>query len=295
MSDLQPKTSIRRRIVWRLELFVAAVMTLYALLAAVYLNHHLGTLLESTLKTQANNVLLATEDNLANLQANMQRLSSSDVIINAVIDVQGRSHYIPKLIDDFNTSNRLIGSAMYDFSGKEIYSSLTNQQKQWILPSMLHTSLELGQEQFIYLAEQKLIAFIQPVVYYGTTQAAILSLIDFPDLLTARETQNDDIHLYIYSGDNLIYGPDNLHQPDYQVISQTIHADQGLAISRALDFKVRMDVDSQVYYRPIIISVLTMAGIGIGVLFITYFIGLKLSENIAHPIIELSRRISPGQ
>jgi signal transduction histidine kinase len=283
--------SIRSRILTSLVSFVLTIVLIFIAGFALYLNYSLRQQLTNTLQVQANNAASNIEDRMQLIQNNLIRLSSSDVVINTIIDIQGRDEYIAKVFDNFNASNQVLATELYNYSGKLIYTS-DSQSKMSVSASVLLVTLELGKEHIIFDPENLVITFVTPIQYYDTTQAALATYVNFTDLLQSRQGSESGLSVSYYIDNQLIH--QNVHQSVESDKRITVYSTnhQDLKQSGILALSASVGMTRSDFFGPIYTALQVLFLIGLIILIVTLIMGNILAKKLAQPIVNLAKTIS---
>ncbi|QPK64547.1 response regulator [Methylomonas sp. LL1] len=195
---------LRRRITWLFGSFVVIAMLSVASVVAYRLIGILTEALETDLdkRYEVNAGQLAQRFDY--LLESAQVLAKNPLLINGIIDSQGRKTYLPKLVANFEQGRDVRAVALLDFDGRPIYASQPN------LPTYqdsheLRTALNYGVVGQSVDAERRLWQVFVPVVYYGTTQAALLVNFDLPAIAQRVLPADPDLRHSLFDGQNRLY------------------------------------------------------------------------------------------
>lgn len=166
------RRGLRRRIAWVFGSFVAVAMLSVALVVAYRLINLLTTSLESDLDTHLEVNIGQLAQRCDYLLESVQVLSKNPLLMG-ISDRESRKTYLPKLVANFKEGRDVQTVALLDFDGRPIY---TDQPQ---LPTYkdsreLRSALNYGVVTQSVDTERKLWRVFVPVLYYGTTQAALL-------------------------------------------------------------------------------------------------------------------------
>jgi two-component system, sensor histidine kinase and response regulator len=208
MNLLRPfhrHASLRRRITWVFGGFVLVAMLVVAAMVGYRVIGLLTDALEADLDQQHQAKARQLAQRFDILLDSVETLAKSPLLINGVVDSQGRGTYLPKLVAGFQEGRDVVDVAVLDFDGRPIYSSRatppTYQGSRELRAALnyglvSHTIDMRGARAFWRV-------FV-PIVYYGTTQAVLLVSFDVPAI--ARRVFADDVDLAyrLFSGGRLV-------------------------------------------------------------------------------------------
>jgi hypothetical protein len=195
---------LRQRITVVFGSFVAIAM----LSVAMVVSYRLISLLTESLESDLDKHLEVNVGQLAQrfdyLLESAQLLSKNSLLINGISDSQSRKTYLPKMVSNFEEGRDVQAVALLDFDGRPVYTdqpSLPTYQDS----RELRTALNYGVVTHAVDAEHKLWRVFVPVLYYGTTQGALLVDFDLPAIVKRVLPVDPDLRHRLFSGNNLLY------------------------------------------------------------------------------------------
>ena len=120
------RRSLKRRLTLQVSGFVAAIMLLITMLVAVQVDSYLSRQMQTSLLDvgRANQALL--EQRIAYLVENTERLAVNELVINGLVDEQGRQAYLPKLADNFAAGRDVLRFALVGFDAYDWHLRLSS-------------------------------------------------------------------------------------------------------------------------------------------------------------------------
>jgi len=291
MALITTKHGLRRRITWIFGSFVLVAMISVASIVA----YRLIGLLTDTLETDLDNRFEVEAGQLSQrfdyLLESVQVLAKNPLIINGVSDIQGRKTYLPQLIANFEEGRDVHSVALLDFDGRPIYSSRPN------LPTYqssreLRTALNYGVLSQAIDIDNKLWQVFVPVVYYGTTQAALLINFDLPAVAKRVLPSEPDLMLSLYGDDNLLYVSGALAPADAVAKRGRIADSASTSPLAGLTLELEVAMSRQKMLAPAKMAIRDVTFLGLLLTLIGIMLASWLGYRLARPILLLRKRAS---
>ena len=283
------KGSLRGRIIWMFGSFVVLAMLSVSVVVGYRLIGLLTESLENDLDKRFEVDVGQLEQRFDYLLESVQVLAKNPLVINGISDTQGRKTYLPKLVANFEEGRDVKAVALLDFDGRPIYSSQADLPTYQGSPE-LRTALNFGVVGQVVNVEHKLWYVFVPVVYYGTTQAALLVAFDLPAIARRALPAEPDSRLSLFSGNQLLCILGDIPAADAMVKRGSL-LDRPDAMNLAgLDLDVEVALSRQKVLAPAKMAVRDVAMLG----FLLTLIGIGLASwfgyRLARPILILCQR-----
>ena len=137
------------------------------------------------------------------LDQTIVRFSKNQLVVKSLIDPKGREVYLPQLAKEFSLTSFVRDLAVVDFAGKQIYGR-TEQIAVAPDHSYLRKALATETRTIELLPQDLTLRVIQPVVYYQTTQGAVVVTLDLGAMLREILSVDSTSFYQVYSGDRLL-------------------------------------------------------------------------------------------
>jgi signal transduction histidine kinase len=200
--------SLRTRITLWFGTFVAFSMVLLGGAVAYRLITSLDATLEEHVKEQATADATRLAQRFDYMLESAQVLAKNPLLINGISDSQARQTNLPPLVANFMAGRDVHAVALLDFDGRPVYSSLP-ELPTYQGSNALRTALNqgvIGQE--IDMGRRQWRLFV-PILYYNTTQGALLVDFDLPDIAARILTPTSDMQQSLLSQGKVLYASNN--------------------------------------------------------------------------------------
>jgi len=283
------KHGLRRRITWVFGGFVFIAMVS----VASVVSYRLISLLTDALETDLDRHFEVDAGQLTQrfdyLLESVQVLAKNPLVINGVSDAQGRKTYLPKLVANFEEGRDVRSVALLDFDGRAIYSSKPN------LPTYrdsreLRAALNYGVVSQAIDSQHALWQVFVPVVYYGTTQAALLVNYDLKAIANRVLPTDPDLFRSLYIDHDTLYVSGDMKSNDVITKRQRI-ADPAYAINlRGLNLELEIAIPREKILAPAKTAVLDVTVLGLMVTMVGIGLASWFGYRLAKPILVLRSR-----
>ncbi|SCZ59320.1 EAL domain-containing protein [Thiohalomonas denitrificans] len=286
------KFSLKRKLMLQTSVFVAAIMMLVTVLVAVLLNGYLSRQMHATLEDVSRSAQMLLEQRIAYLVENTGRLAGSQLVINGLLDPQGRQTYLPELAKNFAAGGDVAAFSLVDFDGRPIYQR-QSELREYNRSTELRGALAMGQlTLFIRPSEERLIV-AAPVEYYATTQGALVVEFDL-DAISQRSRlyQSEGYYKLLVGGEEVV---SHRHSPDERYISQRVSADSRTPLLNTLGLEVEVGFPERIYLAPVWDAVQRFILLGAVLTLAAVFVSAWIGNTIARPILALHRRVTADE
>ena len=276
------KVGMRFGVCLGLSIFVTVV-------AAAYLS---GSARLQSEKTLWNAQLVARLDlleaRLSHFQATAQSFSENSYVSNGIIDVIGRSAYLPRELENMDRTPGIAKVLLTDFNGGLIAWSGSSEAKLGLL-DIVRSTINSGKPRAWCDAEHELLYMSQPVNYYNTPQGALIVAIDVPGVresITSKlqASQSDGTFFRVgCAGVPLFNEEKKIITPQGWMYEISLKPDP---VRHPMQFSLKMDISAGIPYLSLFLPVLIMIGkiFVLGLVFM--YIGGMIAKNIELELIE---------
>lgn len=284
------RRNLRRRIVFAVGIFVAFSMVTVVMTMSARLFSTISANLSDELEQRSSQDGKLFIQRIEYLLESASVLVKNPFVINGINDAQGRLSYLPKLVENFSESRDVSAVALLGFDGNPLYSSLET------LPTYgssaeLRSTLANGIRSYLVDAARGEWAVFVPVIYYGTTQGALVVVFDLR-AVAKRVLPSDPLMGHrLKVGDELIYADQPSTDSDLLVARQPL-IDNGNSFLAGLKLELEVMAPRRHYLQPATSAVRDVAIIGIfltlAAIAVAYWIGVTISR----PIMLLRQRVA---
>ena len=283
------RRSLKRRLTLQVSGFVAAAMALITALVAVQMDTYLSRMMQSSLLDvgRANQTLL--EQRVAALVENTERLAANELIINGLVDDQGRQSYLPKLAENFAAERDVVRFALVDFDGRPVFYTgprLTNYDAS----PALRGALSMGRRTlYIRMPEQQLV-IAAPINFYNTTQGAVAVAFDLSAIAARSELHHPQAYLRFFKDGQPLFARNFNAGETY--ISERIAPGKSEPLLQALGLELEIGLPETIYRNPVWEALLNFLLIGVALTVVAVFLSAWIGNTIAAPLLTLYRRVT---
>ncbi|MBF0286628.1 MAG: response regulator [SAR324 cluster bacterium] len=276
--------SLRTKLVVYFAGFVALVTLIIPVFFIFSLQRTLTQNLESTLSENADEFLKDLELITGQLIKEINRFSTNRFVINSLVDASGRSEYLPQIVQNFSATQDIKGVGIVDFEGNFIYSNREIQPNK----TYLRKALVAGKSQ-LYISETKDLVIIDPILYYQTTQGAILIVFDLNKLIPLVEFITRAYTYKVYAADDLVFS--GMFEQNEKYFSIRRNASETNKLMKNLQIGVEISVLQSEYFKPVKHAIYQLVAIGLVFVGVAVFLAVRVGNSIAGPILELCENI----
>ena len=284
------RRSLRRRITVVFGVFVALSMVTVVVIVSFRLFSAITANLSHELEEHGQQDAKLFLQRIEYLLESASVLVKNPQVINGLNDPQGRLTYLPELVKNFSENRDVNAVALLGFDGKPLYSSLEN------LPTYgdsteLRSTLANGVLSYLVDAARGQWVVFVPIIYYGTTQGALVVAFDLQAVAKRVLPGDPFIGHRLKAEDKLIYE----HQPsdasDLLVSRQPLtESSEGFLAGLKLDLEVT--VVRQHYLQPAITAVRDVAILGIILTLAAIAVASWIGFTVTRPILLLRQRVT---
>ena len=286
------KKSIKKRLVGQFVFFVTSVLLLVIATASYFFTQIMIANLSTNLSLKGHNILQRLEQRVTFHQEQVAYFSRNHFVVNSLVDLEGRSTYLPNLVSDFNQVKDVFSTTIVDFEGKTIYSTM-DTQPVYLIKTDLYPTLSRGQSFMKLSPDKTRIAFVRPIDYYRTPQGAAIVEVNLKDMFSQLIMGDETTLFRLYSEDMIVaetITPKhsfNFFKVEHRPEIYSKHMNQ-------LKLWMEIGVPSETFYRPIRYTVLKLLSMGLFFTVIAAFVAYKIGQKLASPILRFCEKIEKG-
>lgn len=279
--------SIKKRIVSQFSGLVAVSILLMIVFMAYLVTDNMKIQAELSLKNRADSIQNKIEYRLDYLIESTKLLAKNDLMVNALIDEEGRKEYITPLVKNFMEDKNVITLSVVDFDGKEIFKT---QEKlpQYKDSAYLRRSLAMGETTYYLNVNNNCMTVISPIKYYDTTQGSLIAEFDLSTIIDKYVPNDSFAYIKIFKKDVEIYGYNFNEDENYY--SYTLPLNH-TPIFNNLEIALEMGLQETYHLAPINDAIFKLFLFGIILLVIGIFISYLLSVSVTNPILKLYKKV----
>lgn len=287
---LPRRKSLRTRITLWFGTFVAFSMVLLGGAVAYRLITSLNATLEVHVKEQATADANRLSQRFDYMLESAQVLAKNPLLINGISDSQARQTNLPPLVANFMAGRDVHAVALLDFDGRPVYSSLPDlptYQGSNALRTALNQGV-IGQEIDI---ERKQWRLFVPVLYYNTTQGALLVDFDLQGIAARILTPTSDMQQSLLSQGKVLYASNNKLTGNLVMERRYLGEGNQEALSHlGLELDVVMSRDRLL--APANIAIRDVALLGLLLTALAIALASWFGHRLAQPILTLRDRVA---
>jgi len=282
----------RHQLRWRITLIFALFVALAMLVLGAVIGYRLITTLtqqlEGDLQNRVQNDVDALRQRMEYLLDSASNLARNPLIINGLQDPQGRRDYLLQLAVNFAENRDVVAIALLDYDGHPVFSSLDNAPTYQNSP-VLRTTLTRGVNSLWLDSEHKRWVVFVPIIYYHTTQGALVVAYDLAAL--AQRLLPDSPVL----GHRLLAG-------DVEIFNHATNIADALVAQAALNSKqqgqfndlglvIEVVGPKNHYLGPAISALRDIAVLGVLLTLAALLVASRIGFSVARPILTLCQRV----
>ena len=280
-------SSLKTRLVGNFLALVVGIIVIFMITICIALFIEKKNYIIEDLNFQDHHSLQLIEQKLCFFIESVDNFCGNHFIINSIIHSQSKWQYLPKLVEDFCRFQYVVSVTIVDYQGKVIHSSLKNPPDYNKILYLRHT-LVSGQKIVTVKKSSKNLIIVDSVDYYDSPIGAVIVEIEFDKLVSNILLNAPSTYHKLYAGKQLIFSTkqdDNLKYMVHENIAQ-----QDLTNLYSLNIRLESGALQSIYINTILRVISPVLFLGILFVIISILIAIKLSRDIAIPIIELCKK-----
>lgn len=281
------KKSIKHKIVQQVTTMVVVTVLISILVVLFLVKKQAENHAEELLHFKALVLQEKIEQRLDFLIENAESLTTNKLMVNALTDSEGRSKYLPPLIENFISGKDVISFNLVGFDGQPIYQS-QNETLHYNESKMLRMALAY-KKSTSFLSEDHQLVTVSPIEYYSTTQGAVIVVFDLKSIIVQQIDANDGIFVRLQKTDQSVF--EHNYHADRQYYSYVLNDSHEDTLFNTLGIQLEVGIESEIYQSPIFDIVLQLLVVGVVLTFISWFFSIRTAHRISSPILELLNRV----
>lgn len=285
--SLASKKSIKRKVILQFSGLIAVAMLLMIFLVIHLVNQQMSRQTHALLRNKAESVQQRLEQRIRYLVENSELLTKNELMVNALIDAEGRKNYLPPLVENFMEGKDVVSLNVVDFDGRPIFQTREDIPR-YNDSSQLRTSLALGEMTLYIQDSDKQLVVIAPIKYYATTQGSVVVVFDLA-AITDRNLPEDKVACLklLHEGEPIYrHNVKNDEYRFYRLVPKPTTPYLG-----QLGITVEMGLPESVYSAPVKDALMRLALLGVAFILAGIALSSILAGTITEPILELFRRV----
>lgn len=281
------KKSIKRKVILQFSGLIAVAMLLMIFLVIHLVNQQMSRQTHALLQNKAESVQQRLEQRIRYLVENSELLTKNELMINALIDVEGRKTYLPPLVENFMEGKDVISLNVVDFDGRPIFQTQEDIPR-YNESAQLRASLALGEMTLYIQKSDNQMVVIAPIKYYATTQGSVVVVFDLAAVANRNLPEDRVASLKLLKEDEPIYRH-NVGSGEYR--SYRLLPKPTTPYLGQLGITVEMGLPESVYSAPVKDALMRLALLGMAFILAGIVLSSVLAGTITEPIVELFRRV----
>lgn len=282
--------SIRRRITWMFGGFVALAMVAVAVGIGFRLVSTISVDLSHEVDLRFRQVAERLRLRIEYLVESATILAKNPLIINGLNDPQGRLTYLPDLVQGFSQERDVTAVALLAFDGTPVYSSL-DPLPTYGDSAELRSSLAGGLPTYLVDAKRMRWVLFCPIVYYRSTQGALLVAFDLKAMARRVLPADPIIGYRLEAAGRPIYEHHPTGSGEDIVVRKPLGAESTNFLS-GLGLELAVSAPRRYHMQPVVEAVRDVAALGLALTAAALALAYWLGHTIAQPILTLRRRVA---
>ncbi|TVT60332.1 MAG: response regulator [Azoarcus sp. PHD] len=284
--------SLKRRLVLQVAGFVAATMILATALVAVLLDGNIEHQMQQTLQGAGRSTQALLEQRIAYLVENTERLADNQLVVNGLVDAQGRSTYLPKLTENFAEGRDVAVFSLVDFDGRPVFQTESGVV-DYNASRELRSALALGKRALFIRPEADRLVVAVPIYFYKTVQGAVVVEFDLGAIGRRNQVDLPQAYFRLIDGERELVAFNHVEGPSY--ISLRFRPDARTPLLLDLGLEVEIGVPESVRNAAVWAVTQRLLLLGGVLSLIAVFVSAWIGNSIARPILELYRRVTSNE
>ena len=284
------KQSIKFKVIFLIVSLIVTAIALMTVTVGILSHKQINQQTHEVLRNRAENIFERFEQRVQYLIENTALLSSNELMVNALTDVEGRKNYLPPLVANFMKGKDVVSVNVTDFEGKQIFQTHTkiplyNESKQ------LRNALAMGELAFYINDNSQNLVVVSPIKYYDTTQGAVIVVFNIQNILKRNATQlNKNTYVKLLYKKHSIYTYNFSDAKSYETLIYKPHKVD--SFSNELGISIEVGVPEKIYYATLQKTMFILFAIGLFFILTTLLLSIFIAKKITNPIIELYNRVN---
>ncbi len=284
------RRSLKRRVILQVCLLVSATMLLLMVAVALMMDAQLSRQSQSSLHDMARSSMVLLETHIAALVENTERLADNPLVVNGLMDQQGRDTYLPQLAQNFAKGRNVAAFSLVDFDGSPVYQWHTERIEYNQSPE-LRNALNMGQRVlFVRPSNQRLVVIV-PITFYKTVQGAVVVEFDLPALTKNQASDHPQACYHLLLGTQSLLLHNHLRPQTY--LHQTVRPEAAATpLLEVLNLQLEIGLPESVHRTAVWAVVEGFLLISLLLLLASLMLAAWMGNSITAPILILHQRIT---
>jgi len=286
----KPK-SFQSGLAWQISTFVGVALLVVTVAVSYLFVTAMTRQLERYISMEGIEKLRKMNVYLEILSESSRRFSENQLIINSLVDFQGRESYLPQLVSEFSKGIDINAASIVDFAGNIIFATdpanieINDKNKTY-----LRETLALGKQTIYRNKEENRIVLMQPISYYDTPQGAVIVTFNLEQIMQRLMPQNEQSYYRLYDNDipTVTVG----FAGDRKYISKKTSSVKDMQFISKLNFSLEIGTEKRSLLMPVWIVMGKTFVLVFVLMFVSWFITLRLAGKITKPVIALRDRVT---
>ncbi|MDO6562009.1 EAL domain-containing protein [Amphritea sp. 1_MG-2023] len=279
--------SIKQKVIFLVTSQLVLVLVTLLIVSLFLVNKQLGTQTERLFVSHASALNLSIEQRLSYLVENSELLATNELMVNALIDSEGREAYLAPLLSNFMKGKDVLYLNVVDFNGYPMFHS-GDRVLQYNRSEHLRVALALNQTS-VFIDDNQVLTVITPIEYYSTTQGALIIGFDLDAILSKNMISDTQNYIRLLK-DNVVIFSDNYHE-EIRYRSYLHEVGSELPYFSQLGIVLEVGLPEVIYNAPVREAMSVLLTVGVLLLFVSLLISRWTGIRITRPILELSSRV----
>lgn len=288
MKNPITRKSFKKRLLWQILTFVVVIMVVMTVMLTFMLSRALTGNLKNSLSVIAYHHLENMEHRISFLVESISNFSNNHFVINSLIDPQGRTLYLPRLVQDFSATQDVYAVTIVDFDGNIICSSLENPP-DYRETANLRATLAVGERIIQFSENQKNIVCIDPIEYYQTPQGAAIVELSLTNIISHILPKKKINSYTLYSKESVLLS--QKAGDGGACITVSRQAGKDLAYMNRLGTGIEIGVLKAMYLAPVRSAIVQLMLTGGMFIVVAIIIAVRMGNGIARPILKLCEKV----
>ncbi len=281
------KTTLNKSLTRQIALFVITMMVFIIFVVGLIMTNSLKKGLIDSMAEEVIDIEEVLESYLSFQKQNITSLTKNRFIINSLVDIDGRETYLATLMDGFIESRKVTGLTVVDFEGKVIRSNM-KAPPDYFSTTGLRSSLDTGRSIVELSTLRQRIIFIEPILYYQTSQGAVLMEIDLGVFALQAEPYSKDLYYgLLKQGEEIFEKYDR--QGTLLTMSHSFSNDSKYL--QQLGLRLQIGTPKSKYLGMVKEVITPLILLALFFVALSTLLATRIAQNIAKPILTLCDRV----
>ncbi len=281
--------SIKMRVIILISTLLAFAILLITMVVLFIVNSHMRDQMHALLQTKAHSMYEKVDQRLGYLIDNSVLLTKNELIVNSLIDINGRKTYLPPLVENFMKGKDVLYLNIVDFDGRAIFQTQKNIPL-YNESARLRAALALGKVSYYIEEKDNKLVIIAPIEYYSTTQGAAIVVFKIDDIANRLfQYSNKDVYIKFFKDKNEVFSSNFDKDSYYQSYKHTVF--HGSSYLEHLGIILEIGIPTDIYMAPLKDIFIKLFILGLVFIVIGIFLSSKLGNSITQPILTLFDRV----